>query len=235
VIDQEIVIRGAHQAGARVIIDNTFVTPFLSRPLESGADIVVHSATKFLNGHGDVLGGVVSGSSELMGKVRALRKLIGGTMGPFDAWLALRGTRTLALRMQQACRSALDIANWLQEQQVVSRVYYPGLPSDPSYSAASRIFRASYYGSMIAFEIASSDRRGTFAFVKRLQLIRPVTSLGDVTSLILHPASSSHRALTPEQREAQNITEGTLRLSVGIEAPEDLISDLAQALAGNHY
>jgi cystathionine beta-lyase/cystathionine gamma-synthase len=200
------------------------------RPLEIGVDVVVHSATKFINGHGDVLGGVVSGSGELMEKVRTHRRVLGGTLGPFEAWLAHRGLRTFALRMQQACQNAMRIARWLNFQSRISKVYYPGLDGDPSHADAAVLFRENHYGAMLAFDIGSADRVSAFAFMEKLKLIRPVTSLGDVNTLIAHPASASHRGMSPEARAAQGILEGTLRMSVGIEDAEDLIADLAQAL-----
>jgi cystathionine gamma-synthase/methionine-gamma-lyase len=230
VVEVDIIAQIARRAGASLIVDNTFATPFLLRPLELGADLIVHSATKFLNGHGDVLGGVVAGRSALIDKAYATRKLLGSALGAFDAWLALRGLRTLAVRMHHACENARRVAEWLAGQTAIRHVYYPGLPADAGYAAASRLFRAGYYGSLIAFEINGLERAGAFAFMESLRVIRPVTSLGDVYSLILHPASSSHRALSPEQREALGIHEGTLRLSVGIEDAGDLIDDLEQAL-----
>jgi cystathionine beta-lyase/cystathionine gamma-synthase len=220
----------ARQAKASLLVDNTFATPFLLRPLDYGADIVVHSSTKFINGHGDVLGGVAAGSAGAMRCVYQYRRVLGSVPSPFDAWLTLRGLRTLALRMERASSSALHIARWLRGQNGVIRVYYPGLEDDPGFDAACRLFRHGCYGSMLAFEIGGLDRAGAFAFVERLRLIRPVTSLGDVYTLIMHPASASHRALTAEQREAQGITEGVLRLSVGIEHSQDLVEDLHQAL-----
>lgn len=230
VVAVDAIAEAARAAGARLLVDNTFATPFLLRPLALGADVVVHSSTKFLNGHGDVLGGVVVGPADLMQAVYQHRRLLGAMPSAFDAWLTLRGMRTLALRMRQACANAQRIAEWLSGQRRIARVCYPGLPTDESHARARALFRAGYFGSMIAFEVADLDRAGAFAFVERLRLIRPVTSLGDVFSLILHPASSSHRALTPQQREALGIREGTLRLSVGIEDAADLIADLEQAL-----
>ena len=224
-------IDAARQVGAKTLIDNTFATPFLVTPLTLGADLVAHSATKFINGHGDVTGGVVSGSAELMEKVRTHRRVLGGLMGPFDAYLALRGLRTLPIRMRHACESAMQIARWLADHPRVSRVFYPGLDSDECHEAAHSLFRKDTFGTMLAFEIANVDRAETFRRADCFHVIRPVTSLGDVNTLVSHPASSSHRGLTPEQRAAQDITEGTLRLSVGIEDPADLIADLEQALA----
>ncbi len=225
------VIEAARKVGAKTLIDNTFATPFLITPLTMGADLVAHSATKFINGHGDVTGGVVSGSSELMDKVRTNRRLLGGVMSPFDAYLALRGLRTLPLRMRHACESAMQIARWLVDHPRVSRVFYPGLESDASHEAARAQFRQGAFGAMLAFEIANVDRSETFRLADCFQVIRPVTSLGDVNTLVSHPASSSHRGLSPKQRAAQHITEGTLRLSIGIEDSADIIADLDQALA----
>lgn len=230
VVEVDAIAETTRRTGTALIVDNTFATPFLLRPLELGADLVVHSATKFLNGHGDVLGGLVAGRAELIDKAYTIRKLLGSTLGAFDAWLALRGLRTLAVRMHQACENARRVAEWLANQSSIRQVYYPGLPADAGHEAASRLFRSGCYGSLIAFEIKEADRASAFAFMEALRIIRPVTSLGDVYSLILHPASSSHRALTPDQREALGIHEGTLRLSVGIEDAGDLIADLERGL-----
>jgi cystathionine beta-lyase/cystathionine gamma-synthase len=230
VVDLRAVAQMAHDVGAVVLVDNTFATPYLLKPLEVDADVVVHSTTKFINGHGDVLGGVVAGSGAVMQKVYGFRKMLGAVPGAFDAWLTLRGMRTLALRMQQSCANAARIAAWLDGNPAIERVYYSGLADDPCHAAAARLFPAGTFGSMIAFEVGGVDRQGVFDFVDRLQLISPVTSLGDICSIILHPASSSHRTLTREQCEAQGITEGVLRLSVGIENADDLIADIDQAL-----
>jgi cystathionine gamma-synthase/methionine-gamma-lyase len=219
------------QVHAALLVDNTFATPYLLRPSEIGATAVIHSTTKFLNGHGDVTGGVVAGPADAMQAAFQVRKLLGAVPSAFDAWLTLRGLRTFSLRMRQQCTSALTIAEWLFDAPGVGRVYYPGLGTDDGHEAAGRLFGGAGYGSMIAFDVEGVDRADAFAFVEALKLIRPVTSLGDVYSLVLHPASASHRALTPEQRATQGILEGTLRLSVGIEAAEDLIADLEQALA----
>ncbi len=220
----------AQESGAHLIVDNTFATPFLLQPLKLGAALVVHSATKYLNGHGDVTGGVIAGAGDLMQRAFGYRKLLGAVWGAFDAWLALRGLRTFALRMAHTCESALQVARWLAQRSGIGRVYYPGLPADPAHWAARELFENRGYGGMVAFEIEGLAREGAFSFVEYLRLIKPVTSLGDLYSLILHPATSSHRTLTPEQRMAQGITDGMLRLSVGIESADDLIEDLDQAL-----
>lgn len=230
VVRLDAVVDAATKAGSAVIVDNTFATPYLLRPLEIGVTMVAHSATKFLNGHGDVMGGVVSGAPEWMEKVRTHRRVLGGMLGAFEAWLALRGIRTFAIRMQQHSQNALKVAEWLRTQNMISRVYYSGLETDPCHADASALFRPGAFGAMLAFEIEGMDRAGAFGFVERLQLIKPVTSLGDVSTLISHPASASHRGLSAEARAAQGIMEGTLRISVGIEDADDLIGDLAQAL-----
>lgn len=232
VIPLDAVIEIARRAEAAVLVDNTFATPFLLQPLTLGASLVAHSATKYLNGHGDVLGGVVAGGEQLIRVARGHRKLLGATPGPFESWLALRGLRTLAIRMKQSCLSARQVAAWLESQPGVRRVYYPGLDSDePAYSTARNLFRRNHFGGMLAFELDTDSRDQTFAFIERLRIIQPVTSLGDVNSLISHPATSSHRNLSPDARAAQGIHEGTLRISVGIEEPNDLIADLARALS----
>jgi cystathionine gamma-synthase len=230
VVEVDAIAEAAQAAGSRLLVDNTFATPLLLRPLEVGADAVVHSTTKFLNGHGDVLGGVIAGSSWDMRQAYELRKLLGAMPSAFDAWLVLRGMRTLAVRMRQQCDNAAKLAAWLADREDIARVYYPGLPGDAGHEAAQRLFGGDYYGSVLAFEVKGLDRAGAFRFVERLKLIRRVTSLGDVFSIVLHPASASHRALTPEQRAEQGITEGVLRLSVGIEGADDLMADIEQAL-----
>lgn len=216
--------------GAALLVDNTFATPYLLRPLELGAALVIHSTTKSLNGHGDITGGVIAGDRERLIQAFGVRKLFGAIPSPFDAWLTLRGLRTFALRMRQACNSAGQIAAWLATQPGIARVWYPGLPIDPDYELARQLFEGAGAGAILAFDLAEADRSAAFAFIEKLKLVRAVTSLGDLNSLVLHPASSSHRALTPEQRAALGIQEGTVRLSVGIEDPTDLIDDLQQAL-----
>lgn len=223
------IVTAAQSQNALTLVDNTFATPYLLRPLQLDADIVVHSTTKFLNGHGDVMGGVVAANAELIEGVREYRKLLGASMGPFEAWLTLRGLRTFPLRMQQAVRNARAVAQFLAEQPQIARVFYAGLPTDPSHKAAEALLSGP--GATLAFQLKGAEREETFAFVERLRLIQPITSLGDIYSEVSHPATSSHRALDPAQRRELGITEGILRLSMGIEAPEDLIADLAQALS----
>ena len=220
----------AHAHGAEVIVDSTFATPYLVRPLSLGADYVVHSSTKYLGGHGDVLGGVVVTSAERRARLWELIKITGGNMSPNQAWLTMRGLKTLPLRMAQHCRNAAVVANWLAEHPRIAKVNYPGLPSHPQHDLATRLFREGCYGGMVSFEIAGAGRAEVFRLMESLELVLPATTLGDVYSLTLYPAHSSHRALSPEERAAIGIGEGLVRLSVGIEDVEDIIADLEQAL-----
>lgn len=219
-----------HTHGAEMIVDSTFATPYLARPLTLGADYVVHSSTKYLGGHGDVLGGVVVTSTERRKRLWELIKLTGGNLGPNQAWLTMRGLKTLPLRMAQHCRNAAAVADWLAEHPKIARVNYPGLPSHPQHDVATRLFRDGCHGGMVSFEIANAGRAQVFRFMEALKLILPATTLGDVYSLALYPAHSSHRALSPEERAAIGIGDGLVRLSVGIEDVEDIIADLDQAL-----
>lgn len=228
----------AHQAGARVVIDATFATPVLVQPLTLGADYVVHSLTKYLAGHGDVLGGVVvAAEAGRAAELRAARKVLGAALSPFDAYLTLRGLRTLALRVREQNANAQRLAEWLSGHPRVERVHYPGLDGHPDRPVAARFLRPGCFGGVLAFDLRGArpgqpaGREAVFAFMDRLRLILPATTLGDVTSLILYPASASHRALTPEQRAAAGIGPACLRLSAGIEAVDDLMADLDQALA----
>jgi cystathionine gamma-synthase/methionine-gamma-lyase len=221
----------AHRCGAAFLVDSTFATPALVRPLALGADAVIHSATKYLAGHGDVLGGVVVTSEALRAELMEVLKVTGGNLGPDQAWLALRGMRTLTLRMQQHCDNARSVARWLEDHPRVTRVHYPGLPSHPQHALAKELFEEQRYGGMVSFEIAGAGQREVFRFFEALKLCVPATTLGDVHSLLLYPAHASHRALSPEERARIGIGEGLVRMSAGIEAVEDLLEDLEQALA----
>jgi len=221
----------AHNCGAPLLVDSTFATPVLVQPLNLGADVVIHSATKYLAGHGDVLGGVVVTCKDLQGDILDVLKVTGGNLGPQQAWLALRGMRTLTLRMREHCDNAIDVARWLEEHPRVTRVHYPGLPSHPQYALAKSLFGSKQYGGMVSFEIAGAGQDDVFRFFEALRICVPATTLGDVHSLLLYPAHSSHRALSPEERTQVGIGEGLVRMSVGIEALEDLLEDLEQALA----
>jgi cystathionine beta-lyase/cystathionine gamma-synthase len=214
-----------------LLVDNTFASPFLFCPLQHGADYVIHSATKYLAGHGDVMAGVVATSNENKKKLYELNKLVGGMLGPFEAWLALRGLKTLPLRMRQQCQNAQQIAEWLSRQPRIARVNYPGLTSHPQHALTAQLFENRGFGGMLSFEIDGADKTTIFRFMEALQLCLPATTLGDVYSLVLHPATSSHRTLTPAERAQVGIPDGLVRLSAGIEDVQDILADLEQALA----
>jgi cystathionine gamma-synthase/methionine-gamma-lyase len=230
VLDLDAVVGLARRAGAKTVVDNTFASPYLLRPIEHGADLVVHSATKYLGGHGDVTGGTVAAADESIGqKLHYQAKLLGAVLGPNEAWLAHRGLKTLSLRMARQCDNAMSLAAWLAGQIGVERVYYPGLRSHPQHELATRLF-GGRYGAMLAFDLRDGDRSRAGQFMDALTLIAPAPTLGDLRSLTLYPAVASHRGLTPEERRAVGIGDGLIRLSVGIEEPADLIEDLKQGL-----
>jgi cystathionine beta-lyase/cystathionine gamma-synthase len=224
------IAEAAHAAGASVIVDATFATPYVMQPLAHGADVVVHSATKYLGGHGDVMGGVIATDAARANELRTQLRLYGGNLGPFEAWLILRGVRTLALRMREQCANAQYVAQWLSEQPSIAKVIYPGLPDHPNHATAKQLFRDDCFGGMVAFELRDADEAKVFCFMEALKLIRCATSLGDVYSLLLYPAQSSHHALGAEERHRQGISDGLVRLSCGIESADDIVADLAQAL-----
>lgn len=219
----------ARAAGARTVVDNTYATPFLTRPITLGADIVVHSATKYLGGHGDLIGGLVAGSAEDMTQVRVvgIKDMTGAAMSPFNAFLILRGLKTLQIRVERHCRSAMEVAHWLEAHPAVSVVHYPGLESFPQHELAGR--QMADYGGMIAFELKGGMTAGV-TMMNRLNLIRRAVSLGDAESLVEHPASMTHATYTPEERLAHGISDGLVRLSVGLEDVTDILADLSQAL-----
>ncbi len=220
----------AHRSGAQLLVDNTFATPFLFHPLSAGADYAIHSATKYLAGHGDVLAGVVVSSASNRARMFELNKLVGSVLGPFEAWLALRGLKTLPLRVAQQCSNAQQIAEWLSDRPEIARVNYPGLPSDPQHDLASRLFDGRGFGGVLSFEIKDADQARAFRFMEALQLCQPATTLGDIYTLVLHPATSSHRSLSSAERAQVGIRDGLVRLSAGIESPADILADLEQAL-----
>lgn len=209
------------------VADNTFATPYLQRPLDHGFDIVVHSLTKYLNGHSDMLGGMVVTSNEkVTERLRFLQKATGGILSPFDAWLCLRGTKTLAVRMDRHAESAMVVADWLTRQKHIKKVYYPGLSDHPQYRLAQQQMKNS--GGMISFDLGS--RAAANKFLKRVRLCALAESLGGVETLISHPASMTHASIPPKLRAKIGVTEGLVRISVGLEDVEDIIADLAQAL-----
>jgi cystathionine gamma-lyase len=217
--------------GLICVADNTFATPYVQRPLESGFHVVTHSTTKYLNGHSDMIGGVavVGDDPDLQDRLKFLQNAIGAISGPFDSFLALRGLKTLALRMERHCSSALKIARWLEARPDVERVFYPGLESHPQRDLARRQMTGGYGG--IVSVMLKRDLAGTVAALERTQLFTLAESLGGVESLIEHPGIMTHASIPGEQRDALGITDGFIRLSVGIEDADDLIADLNQALA----
>jgi len=231
VTDTPTLIKLAHRYGAKVLVDNTFASPYLFNPLLHHADYVIHSVTKYIGGHGDVMGGVVISSTENRKKLNDLNRLVGGVLGPFEAWLALRGCKTLPLRVREQCANAARIAQWLAEHPRVDRVNYPGLRNHPQHDLASRLFGGRGFGGMLSFEITKADRTTVFRFMDSLDLCLPAATMGDLYTLVLHPATASHRSLSAEERARAGINEGLVRISAGIEDVNDIIADLEQALA----
>lgn len=221
----------AQRYSVQLLVDNTFSSPYLCNPLAHGADFVIHSATKFIAGHGDVMAGVVVTSAEIRRELYELNKLVGSVLGPFEAWLAMRGLKTLPLRVRQQCANAARFAEWLARQPQIARVNYPGLPDHPQHALAGRLFGERGFGGVLSFEIAGADQATVFRFMEALDLCLPATTLGDIYTLVLHPATSSHRGLSAEERARVGIRDGLLRLSAGIEEAADIIADLEQALA----
>ncbi|WP_111734555.1 methionine gamma-lyase [Roseovarius amoyensis] len=221
----------AHEGGAQVVVDNTYATPYLTRPIELGADIVLHSATKYLGGHGDVVAGLVAGRAEQVAEIRlvGMKDMTGAVMAPFNAMLVLRGLKTLNLRMDRHCASARTVADYLAAHPAVRTVYYPGLADFPQRDIAER--QMDQPGAMIAFEV-EGGMAGGIAMMNRLRMIHRAVSLGDAETLIQHPASMTHSTYTPEERAEHGISDGLIRLSVGLEDVEDILSDLDQALPG---
>ena len=215
--------------GIPLVVDNTFASPYLQRPLTLGADVVVHSATKYLGGHGDVVGGVIVGGKDTMARIRAEYTIhFGPIMSPFNAWLFLRGIKTLALRMARHSDNALKIACWLEAHPAVKHVYYPGLPSHPGHAIAGR--QMARFGGMLAFEVVGGLPAGR-RFMDALGLCTIAVSLGDCETLVQHPASMTHSTYSLKERQKAGIDEGLIRMSVGIEDPDDLIADPGRALA----
>lgn len=223
----------AHRHGAKVVVDNTYSTPVLTRPIEHGADIVLHSATKYLSGHGDVIAGLVAGRAEDITRIRlvGIKDMTGAVMSPLTAMLLLRGLKTLDLRMRAHSAAALTIARALEAHPAVKCVHYPGLDNFPQAGLARRQMAA--FGGMIPFEVVGG-KAGGIAMMNRLRLIQRAVSLGDAESLIQHPASMTHATYSPEERAAHGIAEGLVRLSVGLEGAEDILDDLMQALAAHN-
>ena len=231
VIDLDAISAIAKEVGAVSIVDSTFTTPYLVKPIDHGFDIVVHSATKYLGGHGDATAGVViSAHNNVVEQLHGYATMLGAMLSPFDSYLITRGLKTLALRMERQCNNALEISQFLQKHKAVERVHYPGLPNHPQHDLASRLLMNQRYGGLLAFELKVQTREAAYRFMDRLQLCLPATTLGDVYSEVSYPAMSSHRNLTTGERQKFGITDGCIRLSVGIENVNDILHDLDQAL-----
>lgn len=228
--DLRALAEAAHAVGAAFLVDATFTSPVLQQTLAQGADYALHSTTKWINGHSDATGGVVSGTLARIEPLRAARVLEGALLGPFESWLTLRGLRTLPVRMAAHCAHALHVARRLREHPRVARVLYPGLPDHPDHATARALLKGGF-GGMVAFEIAGAGRAECFRFLEALRLGRPAPSLGDVTTLVMHAASASARRLTPQERAAAGIGENLIRVSVGLEDPDDIAEDLLQAVS----
>jgi len=222
------VVELARSRGALTIADNTFATPYNQNPIALGADVVVHSATKYLGGHHDLTAGVLAGSAAFITRAKRILRIFGGTIDPFGAWLAMRGLITLGLRVERQNASAQRLAEFLAAHQKVERVYYPGLPSHPGHALARRQMRG--FSGMLSFEVRGGYDRGVHV-LEALQVAKRATSLGGTTTLVSHPASLSSVHMPRAVREAAGITDGLIRVSVGIEDPEDLLEDFEQALA----
>jgi len=228
VIDIAAVAEVAHAAGALLAVDNCFCTPALQRPLELGADVVVHSATKYLDGQGRVLGGAVVGPKAVLDEVLKFLRTAGPSISPFNAWVILKGLETLKLRMDAQSASALELARWLEGQPGVSRVHYPGLPSHPQHALALRQQKSG--GAIVSFDVAGGRERA-WQVVDATRMISITANLGDTKSTITHPATTTHGRITPEARAAAGIGDGLLRIAVGLESLDDLRADLARGLA----
>jgi cystathionine gamma-lyase len=230
-VDLSAVARSAHAHGLLAVCDNTFATPFIQRPLEHGFDVVVHSTTKYLNGHSDAVGGaaVVRAGADLEERLAYLQNAVGAVAGPFDSFLTLRGIKTLALRMERHCANALAVAQFLERQPQVERVYYPGLASHPQHALARRQMAGGYGG--IVSAVLRGGLEAARRMLERCRLFALAESLGGVESLIEHPGIMTHSSLPPEVRRSLGISDGLIRLSVGVEDVEDLIAELRRALA----
>lgn len=227
IVDGARVTELAHRHGAQVIVDNTFTTPLLCRPLTFGADLVVHSATKYLGGHGDAVGGLIVTHDAYRERIHRQQKLLGAVLGPFEAWLIHRGLKTLGLRFPRQCQNAADLARVLADAGVFENVHYPLLPSHPERDRVQAV-TGGYGGAVVTLELKGAKPQ-VYAFLKALELVVPATTVGDVYTLALYPAMASHRSQTPEERRAMGITEGTVRIAVGIENVDDLADDILAA------
>lgn len=228
--DIRVLAKACKQVGAVLAVDATFPSPYGQRALSLGADYAVQSATKWLNGHSDALAGMVSGSRERMAPLRSLRIMAGDVLGPFEAWLTQRGVRTLPVRMKAHFEHAAHVARRLAESPLLERVYYPGLPSHPNHAVAKEVLEGGF-GPMVSFEIKGAGQPESFRVLESLKVARPGPSLGDVCTLVMHAASASARRMTPEERAAAGIRDSLIRVSVGLEDPDDIVEDLLAAVA----
>ena len=231
IVDLKEVVKVAHSnPNTMVVVDNTFATPYLQRPLTLGVDVVVHSATKYLNGHGDVVAGFAVGKKEIINQIKlvGLKDMTGAVLGPQEAFYIIRGLKTFEIRMERHCKNARKIAKYLSEHEKIEKVYYPGLETHPGHDIAKKQMKD--FGGMISFELKGGLEAGK-VLMNNLNLCALAVSLGDTETLIQHPASMTHSPYTKEEREAAGITDGLVRLSVGIENVEDIIADLEQGLA----
>ena len=230
VIDVREVARAASEAGAALVVDNTFTTPLLVRPIRLGATAVVHSSTKYLSGHDDVVGGVVAASSSLVGALARWRRLLGTIQQPFEAYLTYRGLKTLPVRFERASMTAKALAEFLHDHSRVGRVHYPGLPDDPSHSVAERLFERKMFGGVLSFTLKGGLEEAK-RFLRSLRLARPAPSLGGTETLVTIPALTASSHIPPEARAELGIEDSLVRVSVGLEDPEDLIEDFSRGLS----
>lgn len=228
VVDLPRLVEMTEPLGTQIIVDNTFTTPLMAQPLVMGADLVVHSATKYIGGHGDAMGGVVVGTRRYQDRLHQYLKLRGGVLGPFEAWLLHRGLKTLSVRFERQAANALELAQSLYHSGHFRQVYYPLLPHHATSAMARQLF-GTLGGAIVTLDL-KGGRDTAYAFINRLKLVGSATTLGDVYTLCLYPAIASHRNQTPEEREEMGINEGTVRIAVGLEDPEDLIRDILNAV-----
>ena len=230
IVDVKAVCDLAHKAGAKVVLDNAFATPILQRPLEFGADVVVHSATKYIDGQGRTLGGAVLGSKEfILDKLQPIIRNTGPSLSPFNAWVLVKGLETLGLRVERHCANARRVADALAAHPAIGRVLYPGRPDHPQHALAAK--QMSDFGGVVTFDV-KAGKPAAFAALNRLQLVDISNNLGDAKSLVTHPATTTHMRIGAEERAKLGINDGTVRISVGLEDVEDIIADLSQALGG---